>query len=279
MLLVGASDTGPGIWTSELGRMLLGTGGEPSGHGLSNISFIGSREKNGVRYEGYGGWTWRSFSTKWASDEKYAKLTNQKDIIYARSPFLTKKDGKLMFDFQGYFDRKNGGKAPDIITFQLGTNDVFSANDSTLEKRIEDILKNMDVVLAETRKAAPNAIIGVGLTTAGAATQDAFGKSYKSKHSRWQFKKNQHRLVEEMMKKFAKSNPYNVRIIPTYLNLDCENNFPIINSPINAGNKRTLPRLNNGVHPSRDGYKQIGDTFYSWMKAMLAEQDKAAAKK
>ena len=82
-----------------------------------------------------------------------------------------------------------------------------------------------------------------------------------------------------MMKKFAKSNPYNVRIIPTYLNLDCENNFPIINSPINAGNKRTLPRLNNGVHPSRDGYKQIGDTFYSWMKAMLAEQDKAAAKK
>lgn len=63
MLLVGASDTGPGIWTSEFGRMLCGTGGEPAGRGLENISFIGSREKNGVRYEGYGGWTFRSYLT------------------------------------------------------------------------------------------------------------------------------------------------------------------------------------------------------------------------
>ena len=63
-LLVGASDTGPGVWTSELGRMLTGTGGEPAGHGLSHIAFIGSKEKEGVRYEGYGGWTFRSYLTE-----------------------------------------------------------------------------------------------------------------------------------------------------------------------------------------------------------------------
>ena len=27
-----------------------------------------------------------------------------------------------------------------------------------------------------------------------------------------------------------------------------------------------------------DGYRQMGDTFYCWMKAVLAEQDKPAAK-
>lgn len=63
VLLVGASDTGPGVWPSELGRRLLGTGGEPQGRGLTGISFIGSREKNGIRYEGYGGWTFRSYIT------------------------------------------------------------------------------------------------------------------------------------------------------------------------------------------------------------------------
>ena len=63
VLLVGASDTGPGIWPAELGRRLLGTGGEPAGLGLTNISFIGSRERDGIRYEGYGGWTFRSYIT------------------------------------------------------------------------------------------------------------------------------------------------------------------------------------------------------------------------
>ena len=69
VLLMGASDTGPGVWTSELGRMLLGTGGEPAGHGLENISFIGSRERNGVRYEGYGGWTFLSYLTENKRDD------------------------------------------------------------------------------------------------------------------------------------------------------------------------------------------------------------------
>lgn len=63
VLLMGASDAGPGIWPSEIGRRLVGTGGEPAGLGLSNITFIGSREKNGIRYEGYGGWTFRSYLT------------------------------------------------------------------------------------------------------------------------------------------------------------------------------------------------------------------------
>lgn len=63
VLLMGASDTAPGVWTSELGRRLLGTGGTPAGRGLKNISFIGTREKNGVRYVGHGGWTFRSYLT------------------------------------------------------------------------------------------------------------------------------------------------------------------------------------------------------------------------
>jgi len=27
-------------------------------------------------------------------------------------------------------------------------------------------------------------------------------------------------------------------------------------------------RLNNGVHPSAEGYQQIGDVLYSWLKSL-----------
>ncbi|MBR2911300.1 MAG: SGNH/GDSL hydrolase family protein [Lentisphaeria bacterium] len=247
--------------------------------GNPKLKMIGSHagsgrvvKKDGVAHEGYGGWAWSTFSTKWTDDAKFAKLTKRRDIVYARSPFLAKKDGKVVFDLPGYFKRLNNGKAPDIITFQLGVNDVFSANDANVEKVIDNILKNMDKLLSEMRKAAPDAVFGVGLTTAGCFTQDGFGKNYAARHSRWQYKKNQHRLVERMMQKFAKNNPYNVQIVPVYLNLDCENNFPLVSVPVNAGNRRKITRLNNGVHPSADGYRQIGDTFYCWMKAVLAQQ-------
>ena len=63
VLLMGASDTAPGIWPAEVGRRLIGTGGEPRGLGLTGVSFIGSRERDGIRYEGYGGWTFRSYFT------------------------------------------------------------------------------------------------------------------------------------------------------------------------------------------------------------------------
>lgn len=63
VLLVGASDAGNGIWPAEVGRRLFGTGGEPAGLSLTGVSFIGSRERDGVRYEGYGGWTFRSYLT------------------------------------------------------------------------------------------------------------------------------------------------------------------------------------------------------------------------
>ena len=61
VLLIGDSLTGPGIWPAELWRRLTATGGTPEGDGLSGIRFIGTRERDGARYEGYGGWTFDSY--------------------------------------------------------------------------------------------------------------------------------------------------------------------------------------------------------------------------
>ena len=62
MLLIGASDAEPGYWPAELGRRMIGTGGTPCGLGLENLCFIGSLERDGIGYEGYGGWTFKQYT-------------------------------------------------------------------------------------------------------------------------------------------------------------------------------------------------------------------------
>jgi lysophospholipase L1-like esterase len=52
--------------------------------------------------------------------------------------------------------------------------------------------------------------------------------------------------------------------------MDCEHNFPKLKAPWNSQTKVEGLRLNNGLHPTEEGYRQIGDTIYCWMKALLA---------
>ena len=62
VLVIGDSLTDGGVWAGEFYRRLTATGGTPVGAGLENIRFIGTRETaSGVRYEGYGGWTFDSY--------------------------------------------------------------------------------------------------------------------------------------------------------------------------------------------------------------------------
>ena len=60
----GDSLTYNGAWVAEAYRRLTQTGGSPVANGLSNIEFVGAKEKNGARYFGEGGWTWDSYTTK-----------------------------------------------------------------------------------------------------------------------------------------------------------------------------------------------------------------------
>lgn len=62
VLCVGDSLTAPGQWPYESNRRLTGSGGTPTGDGLSNVTYIGTCEKDGVKFEGYGGWTFSSYN-------------------------------------------------------------------------------------------------------------------------------------------------------------------------------------------------------------------------
>ena len=63
ILCVGDSLTQGGLWVGEVKRRLTATDGEPVGNGFDNVNFVGTCFKNGVSFEGYGGWQWNSYTS------------------------------------------------------------------------------------------------------------------------------------------------------------------------------------------------------------------------
>ena len=263
ILVMGDSLTAASIYPKRIYDLLI-----KNGH--PQVKFLGTtgRTNSTVKHEGYGGWAWKTFLTK--TQARKVAPGEKPRAYYRASPFLFK--GK--FSLAQYLKENHQGRVPDFITIQLGVNDVFGATDANQSDVIAKILENADKLIAALRKDAPNAIIGVGLVTPGARTQDAFGNNYKNGQTRWQYKKNQHALNAAMLKKFASYPDKQVFLIPTNVNLDCENNFPArkeaVNGPEFKGNRRVTTRQSNGVHPAAAGYDQMGDTFYCWLKYQLS---------
>lgn len=230
------------------------------------ISLIGTHwvgDEGPNRHEGYGGWTARRFATH------FAEIARTGPNQQRGSPFLFKgEDDKPTLDFARYCREVSGGKHPDVATIFLGPNDIFRCTDETIEAGIDDMLEHLDQLVAMLRKQNDVTQIGLMVAVPPAATQDAFGANYGSGSTRWQYKRNQHRLVERIYEKYGNRQSERIHLVPTHVNLDCQNNYPAAAVPANSTNETKVTRLNNGVHPAKSGYQQIGDTLYAWLKGL-----------
>lgn len=234
--------------------------------GNPRLTLVGSHSlpsvSDKVRHEGYGGWTALRFATHAVGTPRAG------DYAKRASPFLYPgSDGKPALDFAAYCRDVNEGRFPDFVTIFLGPNDIFSLNDATLEAGIGTMLENYDLLVAMVRKASPNTHVGVMLPVPSAASQDAFGANYMTGQTRWQYRRNQHRLLERMLAHYGNRDSERIHLVPAHVNLDCVHNYPTEEAPWNADNRLKGIRQNNGVHPSGPGYDQIGDSLYAWLKA------------
>jgi len=264
VLVVGDSLTNASRYPRELFRLL-------KTEGNTNTVFIGRHSgggrppADGFAHEGYGGWTWRAFCTRWGEPK------NEKDY-QCKSSFLRLVDGKPTLDFQNYCNTYNEGKPPDFITVFLGCNDTFSSTEETIEKTIDSMFRYADMLLAEFRRVGPDTQIGLLLLVPPAASQDAFGSNYKCGQTRWQYRRNQHRVVERTMEAYGDREGDNIFLVPTYVNIDCVDGYPQREEPINARNPAKISRHSNGVHPATPGYDQIADSIYAWMRYRLGQK-------
>ena len=266
LLIVGASQTGAGHYPNRVAELMK----QPGNPGFTSV---GTRGKGPGRHEGYGGWRWDSFLTRWGytGKSKNDGMHPNRPVGF-NSPFLFEKDGKGVFDLNEYFKRNNGGKVPDAVSFQLGLNDFFLATDETIAEVTKKSIANMEKLIAEFRKLKPAPEIFVFQHIPGAG-QDGFGKSYSCGRTSWQYRKNLDHYNRALLQK---SKELKFIIVPVYINIDTENNYPWQEQPLNGENPAKVQRQNNGVHPAKPGYYQMGDVLYCRLKAWLAERDKKA---
>jgi len=261
LLLVGDSLTHASVYSQHL-LDLCAEANAPT------LRLVGSHVPNEAapanRHEGYGGWTAARFATH------YTGIAREGNYKERGSPFLYLDDtGTPALDFNRYCQDVNAGAAPDFVTIFLGCNDTFSATDADIEGRIDAMFTHLDQLIDMIRQASPATHIGLMPPVPPAASQDAFGANYQCGQTRWQYKRNQHRVVERMMEAYA--NREGISLTPAFVNLDCRHNYPQRASTWNAHNDAACERQCNGVHPSEEGYRQIGDALFCWLKARLAE--------
>lgn len=247
LLIVGDSLTHATVYPNEIAR-LLSLPGNPT------WTMLGTHRPNhaapGVGHEGYGGWTWGRFAT-------HLEPKPDGTLKKRSSPFVfADKEGKPVLDLERYFRESLGGQRPDVVTVMLGINDCFSAlpdDPKAIDARIDAMFTQADTLLAAFRLAVPHAELGICLTTPPNARESAFEANYHGKYHRWGWKTIQHRLVQRQLEHFANRQAENLFLIPTELNLDPVDGYPV----------------NNGVHPNPVGYKQIGASIYAWLKSRL----------
>ncbi len=246
LLIIGDSLTNATQYPNELARLLS----EPAN---PRWMMLGTHKpgsaKPGVAHEGYGGWKWSDFLSRYAppgAPNPSGRRTT--------SPFVfpTADGNSGEFDLARYIREHCDNRPPDVVLFLLGINDCFSANPDDPDPKINEVLIHAEKLLGEFRKAAPHAILAVGLTTPPNSRQEAFEANYKQSYTRWGWKRIQHRLVQRMLSQFSGLEKDGIHLVPTELNLDPIDGYPV----------------NNGVHPNAEGYAQIGASFYCWLKAV-----------
>ena len=246
LLIIGDSLTNATTYSNEIAR-LLSTPDNPKWQMLGTHKPKSAAA--GVAHEGYGGWTWQRFVSQY---EPKPDGTNRK----RSSPFVyLGKDGKPGLDLPRYFKEECNDQKPDYVIIMLGINDCFSAKQDAIDEKIDGMFTQADILIKALQTAAPQAEVGICLTTPGNSRQEAFYANYKDRYSRWGWKKIQHRLVQRQIEKFKGRENENLFIIPTELNLDIVDGYPV----------------NNGVHPNKVGYQQIGASIYAWLKYRMEE--------
>ncbi|MDB6139134.1 MAG: GDSL-like Lipase/Acylhydrolase [Verrucomicrobiaceae bacterium] len=248
LLIVGDSLTAATLYPNEIAR-LLNQPDNPKWTMLSDHK--PSAAVPGVAHEGYGGWTWSAFLSRYVEKPDPAKKSISSPFVYADA------QGKPALDLQRYFREHCNGQIPDVVTFLLGINDCFHVkadDDAAVDTIIDRTLDNAAKLIAAFHAAAPGAVFAVGLTTPPNARESGFEANYHGAYHRWGWKQIQYRLVRRMIERFGGSETSGVFLVPTELNLDPVEGFP----------------ENNGVHPNPTGYAQIGDSFYAWLKNWLA---------
>ena len=254
--------------------------------GLTGVKSVGSKTGD-FNHDGYGGFSWDSFLTRYAiAVDEIDNLQSEAEKEQLRkfgvkipegqqwrrgllkSPLVKLVDGKKVVDVQRWLDKVNGGKAPDVIVIELGTNDVFGEGEGDRDAKRAVVLAAAKRLLKTLRGAAPGSVLAI-MTIPPGADPDSFGANYGCQQSDFIFRRNvfaYNKALEELVKT---SGDPKLFLVPAHAAVDTVYGSIVREEKANAHSDRKVTRCVNAVHFDRTGANQFGDALYAWLADFL----------
>ena len=197
----------------------------------SVLELVGTKTTGVVKHEGRGGWTL----------DLYRKNTYP-------NPFFN--PDKQDFDMS-YYMSSNGFSGLDVFIIVLGINDTFGiTDDNVLNTKINAMITDYNAIISSIHEYDPNIKVGVTVTIPPSSSQDVFGNSRGVGQTQWRYKRNNFIWNRKAIDNFKNKESQNIYLVPLNHNLDTDSN------------------LADHVHPTENGYNQMGDSLYYFMKSL-----------
>ncbi len=236
ILCVGDSLTANGVWVNQGATRYKTAGGQ--------INLLGTVTSGGAKHEGHGGWQWSSYIND--GDSPFKSTTTSTNI-----------------SFKEYCDR-NGYTQLDEVYFLLTWNGVGGSFREF--SFASEPFKSAKVVVDQLHSEYPNVkitLLAIPLPSvnAGLGAYYTLNQSYGDNYGQLVTAMN----YDDFLQAWAEDENYKsfLRYEDSKGQFDSEYNMPTEGKNVNNQNP-TQEQVGNamGMHPSNNGYKQIGDAFF-----------------
>ena len=228
--------------------------------------------KEGAPHDGYGGFAWGDFMTRWAMtvdeiDNLQAEAEKEQLRRFGvrlpagqewrhgllKSPIVRIENGKKVVDVQYWLDKVNGGAAPDYLLIILGGNGIATIRPEKFDEALSGQVARAKELLHHIRKACPNTRIAIGQAAGGSIEQVGWGKNYGAKTSAFRGNINRIQYDRAMMRLVAESGDPNMVFVPFSHGIDPVRSFPRTEADGNA------------LHGTEQSGFQAGDALFAWL--------------
>ena len=227
--------------------------------------------EKGAPHDGYGGFAWGDFLTRYAltveeidnfqSEAEREQLRSfgiklapgnawRKGLL--KSPLVRIRDGKKVVDVQAWFDKVNGGRAPDYVFITLGGNGVATVRPELVDAAIARQMVSARTLLGHLRAAAPQMRIVVTSAFGGSIEQTGWGRNYGALTSAFVGNRNRFRYDRAVARLVAEQNDPNIVFANVSLGLDPVGGYPRGGSA-------------NALHATKLGGQMFADGLYAWL--------------
>jgi lysophospholipase L1-like esterase len=170
-------------------------------------------------------------------------------------------------DFANYLS-VNGFATPDIVIIALGINDVFvQTDDAAVTSLAASKAALLDTLVTSIHAHGATIKVGIALPTPPSG-QDAFGVNYDAGQYYARDKRNIYFWSKAFNAYYTGKEGANTYVLASNYALDTDRGYPVTTAAASARITKVVERQNNGVHPSNEGYQQIGDAMFAFIKAV-----------